>query len=135
VNHAGGSGAVNESEPSFDIDQSANADPLAGLAAGHRKEPIAPLPVGGDLKQARLLKAASPVYPPTARAQNVSGDVKIDALIDADGNVSSVKVISGPALLHQAALEAVKQWKYEPAQLNGKPTSVHVTVTIHFRGQ
>jgi protein TonB len=135
VNRASESQAGNESEPSIDVNQSANADPLAGLAAGHRKEPIAPLPVGGDLKQARLLKSVSPIYPPTARAQNVSGDVKIDALIDANGNVGSVKIISGPALLHQAALDAVKQWKYEPAQLNGKPTPVHVAVTVHFRGQ
>ena len=82
-----------------------------------------------------LLKSASPIYPATARAQNVSGEVKIDALIDVNGNVSSVKIISGPALLHQSALDAVKQWKYEPAQLNGKPTPVHVVVTVHFRGQ
>ncbi len=135
VNRASESQAVNESEPSIDVNQPANADPLAGLSAGHRKEPIAPVPVGGDLKQARLVKSASPIYPPTARAQNVSGDVKIDALIDINGNVSSAKIISGPALLHQVALDAVKQWKYEPAQLNGKPTSVHVTVTVHFRGQ
>jgi TonB family protein len=135
VNRAGDSQTGNESEPSIDVNQSANEDPLAGLAAGPRKEPIAPLPVGGDLKQARLLKSASPIYPPTARAQNVSGEVKIDALIDVSGNVSSVKIISGPALLHQSALDAVKQWKYEPAQLNGKPTPVHVVVTVHFRGQ
>ncbi len=125
----------NESAPSIDASQSANADPLAGLAAGHRKEPTAPLPVGGDLKQASLLKSVSPIYPATAKAQNVSGDVKIDVLVDANGNVSTVKVISGPTLLHQAALNAVKQWKYEPAQLNGKPTAVHVSVTIHFRAQ
>ena len=135
VNRAGDSQAGNEAEPSIDENQSANTEPLVGLAAGHRKEPIAPLPVGGDLKQARLLKSASPIYPATARAQNVSGEVKIDALIDVNGNVSSVKIISGPAMLHQSALDAVKQWKYEPAQLNGKPTPVHVTVTLHFRGQ
>lgn len=135
VNRPGEAQEGNESEPSIDVNQSANADPLAGLAAGHRKEPIAPLLVGGDLKQARLLKSASPIYPATARIQNVSGEVKIDALIDANGNVSSVKIISGPALLHQSALDAVKQWKYEPAQLNGKPTPVHVVVTVHFRGQ
>jgi protein TonB len=135
VNRAGDSQTGNESEPSIDVNQSVNEDPLAGLAAGHRKEPTAPLPLGGDLKQARLLKSASPIYPPTARAQNVSGEVKIDALIDVSGNVSSVKIISGPALLHQSALDAVKQWKYEPAQLNGKPTPVHVVVTVHFRGQ
>ncbi len=135
VNRAGDSQAGNEAEPSIDDNQTANAEPLVGLAAGHRKEPIAPLPVGGDLKQARLLKSASPIYPPAARVQNISGEVKIDALIDVNGNVSSVKIISGPAMLHQAALNAVKQWKYEPAQLNGKPTPVHVTVTLHFRGQ
>ncbi|HKI13001.1 MAG TPA: TonB family protein [Candidatus Acidoferrum sp.] len=135
VNRAGGSQADNEAEPSMDVNQSASADPLAGLAAGHRKEPIAPLPVGGDFKQARLLKSVSPIFPPTARAQNVSGEVKIEALIDVNGNVSSVKIISGPTLLHQAALNAVKQWKYDPAQLNGKPTAVNVAVTVHFRSQ
>ena len=135
VNRAGDSQTGDESEPSIDVNQSVNEDPLDGLAAGHRKEPTAPLPVGGDLKQARLLKSASPIYPPTARAQNVSGEVKIDALIDVNGNVTSVKIISGPALLHQSALDAVKQWKYEPAQLNGRPTPVHVVVTVHFRGQ
>jgi len=135
VNRAGESQEGNESEPSIEANQSSNADPLAGLAAGRPKEPTAPLPVGGDFKQARLLQSVPPIYPPTARAQNVSGDVKIDALIDANGNVSSVKIISGPALLHQAALNAVKQWKYEPAQLNGKPTPVQVAVTVHFRSQ
>ena len=135
VNRAGDSQTGNESAPSIDVDQSSNADPLAGLAAGRPKEPIAPLPVGGDLKQARLLKSAAPIFPATARAQNVSGEVKIDVLVDANGNVSTVKIISGPTLLHQAALDAVKQWKYEPAQLNGKPTPVHIAVTVHFHGQ
>jgi TonB family protein len=135
VNRAGESQEGNESEPSIEANQSSNADPLAGLAAGRPQEPTAPLPVGGDFKQARLLQSVPPIYPPTARAQNISGDVKIDALIDANGNVSSVKIISGPALLHQAALNAVKQWKYEPAQLNGKPTPVQVAVTVHFRSQ
>jgi TonB family protein len=82
-----------------------------------------------------LLKSAAPIFPATARAQNVSGEVKIDVLVDANGNVSTVKIISGPTLLHQAALDAVKQWKYEPAQLNGKPTPVHIAVTVHFHGQ
>jgi TonB family protein len=135
VNRAGESQAGNESEPSIDVNQSSNVDPLAGLAAGHLKEPAAPLPVGGDFKQVHLLKSVAPSYPATAKAQNLSGEVKIDALVDANGTVSTVKVISGPALLHQAALAAVKQWKYEPAQLNGKPTAVHVTVSVYFHGQ
>ena len=125
----------NDAEPTIESNQSSNTDPLAGLAAGHGKEPTAPLPIGGDVKQARLLKSVPPIYPSTARAQHVSGAVKIDALIDANGNVSSVTIISGPGMLHQAALQAVRQWKYEPAQLDGKPTPVHLTVTVQFHGQ
>lgn len=134
-NRADESQSGNDAAPPIDSDQSSNADPLVGLAAGNSKEPVAPLPVGGDVKQARLLKSVPPVYPATARTQHLSGVVKIDALIDATGNVSTVKIISGPGLLHQAALDAVKQWKYEPAELDGKPTPVHLTVTVQFRGQ
>ena len=135
VNRAAEAQPGNDAAPSIDASENSNADPLAGLAAGHPKEPTAPLPIGGDVKQARLLKSVSPVYPPTARTQHLSGVVKIDALIDANGNVSTVTIISGPGLLHQAALNAVKQWKYEPAELDGKPTSVHLMVTVQFHGQ
>ncbi len=125
----------NDAEPTIESNQSSNTDPLAGLAAGHGKEPMAPLPIGGDVKQARLIKSVPPIYPPTARAEHIYGAVKIDALIDVNGNVSTLKILSGPGLLHQAALDAVKQWKYEPAQLDGKPTPVHLTVTVQFHGQ
>src|SRR5262245_65536241 len=90
-----------------------------GLLANKGKGPRAPLPVGGDVKVARLLSSVPPVYPQMARAQRVSGDVTVDALIDVNGRVSTMRVISGPALLHEAALSAVKQWKYQPATLNG----------------
>lgn len=135
INRATGSQADNAEEPAIDSNQSVNADPLAGLAASHRKEPTAPLPIGGDVKQARLIKSVPPVYPSTARTQHLSGTIKMDALIDEKGNVSTVHIISGPGLLHQAALDAVKQWKYEPAELDGKPTPMHLTVTVQFHGQ
>jgi TonB family protein len=115
----------------------ANPDEMAsGLAAGSEKPPAAPevpIPVGGDVKAARLLKEVAPIYPVMARNQHVSGDVVIDALIDANGRVTTMKVISGPALLHQAAKDALKQWKYQPASLDGKPVSMHLTVTLQFR--
>jgi periplasmic protein TonB len=75
------------------------------------------------------------VYPATAKSQRVSGDVTIDALIDVNGSVTTMKVLSGPSLLHQAAMSALRQWKYEPAQLDGKPTAMHVTVKVQFRLQ
>ena len=114
---------------------SAGADPLAVVGSAHRKAPAAPLTVGGDVKPAQLLKSTPPIYPTLAKTQRVSGDVQIDALIDTSGNVAAVQVISGPAMLHHAALDAVKQWKYSPALLNGQPTSMHLTVTVQFRIQ
>ena len=61
--------------------------------------------------------------------------MRVDALIEANGKISAMKIVSGPALLHQAAMEALRQWKYQPATLDGKAVSMHLTVTIQFRLQ
>ena len=105
------------------------------LLGSKSSQPSAPTPVGGDVRPARLLSSVAPVYPQLARSQRLSGDVKIDALVDAQGRVSTMKVVGGPALLHQAAMDAVRQWKYQPAMLNGQPTAMHLTVTVQFRLQ
>jgi periplasmic protein TonB len=109
------------------------ADPLAGVEK--RNQPAAPIPVGGEVKPAQLLKSVAPAYPSLAKAQHIAGNVTIDALVDTSGNVADLKVISGPPLLHRAALDAVKQWKYNPALLDGQPTASHLTVTVQFRAQ
>jgi TonB family protein len=117
----------------------ANAGGLdSGLAAGNRNQPAAPqvpLPVGGDVKPAKLISSVAPTYPAMAKNQHIYGDVLIDALIDASGHVTTMNVISGPALLHQAAMTALHQWKYQPASLDGKAVSMHLTVTMKFRPQ
>jgi TonB family protein len=105
------------------------------LLGSKSKQPAAPVPVGGDVKPARLLVSIPPVYPQLARTQRLSGDVTLDALIESNGRVASTKVLSGPALLHQAAVEAVRQWKYQPATLNGQPTAMHLTVVVQFKLQ
>ena len=105
------------------------------LLASKGSQPTAPVPVGGDVKQARLISSVPPMYPTLARNQRLSGNVVIDALIDATGRVSTMKVISGPALLHQTAMDAVRQWKYQPATLNGQPMAMHLTVTVQFKLQ
>jgi len=109
----------------------------AGLAVNGKQPaaPAAPLPVGGDVKPAKLLTRVPPVYPALARGQHVSGDVLIDALIDPTGHVTTMKIISGPTLLHQAAMDALRQWKYQPATLDDKPVQMHLTVTVQFRLQ
>jgi TonB family protein len=109
----------------------------AGLGANSNQPaaPVVPLPVGGDVRPAKLLTTIPPTYPSLARSQHISGDVRVDALIDAAGHVTTMKVVSGPTLLHQAAMDALRQWKYQPASLDGKAVPMHLTVTIQFRLQ
>jgi TonB family protein len=109
-----------------------------GLIAGNSKQPVAPaapLPIGGDVKAAHLISSVPPAYPSLARAQHIEGQVLVDALIDVNGRVSSMRVVSGPVLLHQAAMDALKQWKYQAGTLDGKAVPMHLTVTIQFRLQ
>jgi len=108
-----------------------------GLAAGGSKPllPSAPLPVGGDVKQAKLISSTPPLYPVLAKTQHIEGNVRVDALVDENGKISSMKVISGPTLLHQAAMDAIRQWKYQPATLDGKTVPMHLTVTLQFKLQ
>ena len=130
----------NVGEPDAGIPLTSDEQPAAegiGLAGGNTQPsaPAAPLPIGGDVKQAKLISSVAPVYPALAKNQHVSGNVQIDALIDATGRVTTMKVVSGPTLLQQAAMDALKQWKYQPASLDGKPVSMHLTVTLQFRLQ
>ena len=113
-------------------------NPLGANFAESSKQPAAPaapVPVGGDVRPARLISPVSPAYPALAKAQHVAGDVRIDALIDANGRVTTMKVVSGPSLLHQAAMDALRQWKYQPATLDGKAVPMHLTVTLQFHLQ
>ena len=112
--------------------------PLAAdVLRANLPSPAAPvertLPVGGDVQPARLIRAVLPAYPQLAKSNRVAGDVTLDALIDASGNVRDVTVISGPVFLREAAKVALKQWKYEPARLDGQPTAMHLTVTVKFK--
>jgi TonB family protein len=92
-----------------------------------------PVPVGGQVQQARLISSVSPAYPPLARSIGLQGDITIDALIDSTGRVTTMKPLSGPVALQQAAMDALRQWKYEPARLDGQPVSMHLAVTMKFR--
>ena len=111
---------------------------LSANLAENAKQPVAPeatVPVGGDVTPARLISSIPPSYPALARTQHIAGDVRVDALIDATGHVTTMKIVSGPAMLHQSAMDALRQWKYRAATLDGKPVPMHLTVTIQFRLQ
>jgi TonB family protein len=81
---------------------------------------------------AKLVKAANPVYPPDAMTNFITGDVRAEAMVEPDGRVGEVKVLSGPKPLREAAVEALKQYQYAPATQGGKAVASKVTVTVKF---
>jgi len=95
-------------------------------------QPAAPPAPRSEYRQPQLISSVPPVYPDVARGQNIRGDVVVDLLVDETGKVVQVQVISGPALLRGAVVDALRKNKYRPATLDGKATSAHVVVTIHF---
>ncbi len=86
----------------------------------------------GDIKPPKLIKKVEPIYPEVAREAGVEGIVILEAETDEKGNVVRVQVLRSIPLLDQAAIDAVKQWKYEPALINGQPTGIIFTVTVSF---
>ncbi len=85
-----------------------------------------------ELPKPRLIQKVDPIFPAEAVKKHVSGTVVINATTDIDGNVKNTEVVSGPPLLIPAALDAIKQWKYEPCIVNGKKKEVTFTITIKF---
>jgi protein TonB len=75
---------------------------------------------------------ALPEYPALARSARAQGLVIIEATIDTDGRVVAARVLRSIPLLDDAAMQAVRQWQYTPARLNGEPISVLMTVTVRF---
>ena len=135
------SAQMNSSMPPPVLSSDANASPniigqsLSSVTpqASALPAPAVPAPPkGGQLQQPKLLSSTAAVYPPLARAQGAQGDVTIDALIDANGKVSTTNVLSGNPLLQRAAVDSLRLWKYQPAKLNGEPIPIHINVTISF---
>jgi protein TonB len=80
-----------------------------------------------------LLAPIRPVYPSIAKAARVEGAVVVEAVISQTGTIESLQVISGPAMLQNAAVEAIRDTRYKPYRLNGQATEVRTTITINFR--
>lgn len=88
--------------------------------------------IGGNVQQARLMHRVNPVPSSDAFKNHVQGIVQLHVVIDIEGNVKQVDVLSGPPDLATAATDAVKQWRYQPTLLNGDPVEVDTTVSISF---
>ncbi len=88
--------------------------------------------VGGNVQAAKLTNKVMPQYPPLAKQARIQGTVKLQAMIAKDGSVENLKVVSGHPLLVPAALQAVRQWKYQPTVLNGQPVEVLTEIDVNF---
>jgi|WetSurSiteA1Bulk_404760.scaffolds.fasta_scaffold13960_3 TonB family protein len=91
-----------------------------------------PIKVGGNVQESKLIRRVEPVYPELAKRARVEGRVLLVVTVDEEGNVSEIRVIAGHPLLVEAALGAVRQWKYSPTLLNGERVPVITTVTVRF---
>jgi len=88
--------------------------------------------ISADVANGLVIEKTMPLYPPIAKAARVSGTVVMQATISQLGTVTSLQVISGPAMLQQAALDAVKTWRYRPYLINNEPVDVETTVNVTF---
>ena len=105
-----------------------------GQARPQQPAPPQRILVGGNVRPVRLLKQVKASYPETARAEGREGNVMLKAVIGVDGAIVNVQVLPGAdADLAAAAKQAVRQWQYEPALLNGKPVETVTTVEVNFR--
>jgi protein TonB len=109
---------------------------MTGPAMAPPPPPPVPAPkivrVGGVIREPRKLVHVAPVYPEIARLSRVQGIVTMEAVLDATGKVESVRVLSSQPLLEEAAVRAVRQWRYTPTELNGVPVPVLMTITVRF---
>lgn len=89
--------------------------------------------ISEGIQQAMLIYRAEPVYPPLARQIHLEGTVRLHAIVGRDGAVRDLELLSGPLLLAQSALEAVRRWRYRPTILNGEAVEVDTYITVVFQ--
>jgi len=98
-------------------------------------EPPAPrrIQVSGEIQEAMLLVMVKPAYPAIAKEARIQGAVRLSAIIDKEGKIAELKVIGGHPMLVEAALTAIKKWRYRPTLQGGEPVEVATQITVNFR--
>jgi len=94
--------------------------------------PTRPVPVSTGVMNGLLLAPITPVYPRIAISAHIGGVVIVEAIISKSGHIESARAVSGPEILRQAALDAIRNARYSPYLLNGSPTEVETTITVNF---
>lgn len=105
------------------------------LAASQEQPPTktaGPVAVRADIMQKEIVHKVLPIYPAEAKKAQITGTVQLEVVIGKVGDVENLKVVSGPKELQQSALDAVRQWKYQPFLLNGAPVKVKTTINVTY---
>jgi periplasmic protein TonB len=109
-----------------------NPQPPAAAIPAKPDKSSGPVRIGGVVAQANLIHNVQPVYPAAAKMAHIQGVVEFAAVINKEGVVEKLQLLSGHPLLVQAARNAILQWRYRPTLLNGQPVQVATTITIRF---
>jgi periplasmic protein TonB len=109
---------------------------IGGIGGGAPPPPPKAAPqrvrVGGNVQQAKMVRMIQPTYPAIAKQAHIQGTVILHAIIAKDGTVQELQLMGGPPLLVKAAMDAVRQWRYQPTLLNGDPVEVDTTISVIF---
>jgi TonB family protein len=124
---------LNGSASSAPSDSEASRDALNGVLSAKASLPNLTAPVSQGVTGGKLLRRVAPVYPEEARVLRQGATVILAATVMEDGTVGAVRVIDGPPVFAQSAVEAVKQWRYRPFELDGKPVKNDIGITLHFK--
>ena len=107
--------------------------PLEPPADAHKVRENRIVKISEGVLQAQLVARIEPRYPALARQARIQGTVLLHAYISADGRITGLEALSGPPLLVQAAVDAVRQWRYRPTYLSGEAVEVETSITVIFR--
>ena len=133
-----------QQEPPLPVDTVAFASGIGGPSGPGQTFPVqaarpvvrpdirSTMRVPSSVEAGLLIRKTMPVYPPIGHAMRVSGTVVLAASISKTGTIENLRVVSGPAVLQQAALDAVQTWRYRPYLLNGEPVEVETTINVVF---
>jgi TonB family protein len=127
------SDATTSSEPLSISEGAAGQSPLNGVLSAKASLPGLSIPVSQGVSGGQLVYRVPPAYPAQARLQRLEGRVVLAAVIMEDGTLRDVRVIEGELLLAQAAVDAVRHWRYKPYELDGKPVKNLIRINVDFK--
>ncbi|MDR3741428.1 MAG: TonB family protein [Terracidiphilus sp.] len=115
------------------LDSGASAVPGSAFSSQHNVRPAPPAAISAGVAAGMLIHRTEPVYPEFARKNHLGGTVVLGATIAKNGTLQNIHVISGPPLLREPALTAVRSWRYRPYLLNNQPVEIQTTINIVFK--